>query len=534
MDIGNPRTRGDTMNRRTLLPFFAMLLAAPAMAASSSANYSNTASIFAAAGGSSASTNYSQAASLGSPASSSAGGPYLAKSGFIGPLYEIQNLHIYPVAPGNIPELGTLQLASFLVLDDSTSFAVDPNSVSWSIELGPITSISASGLMKADAVDADTLAQIRADYDGRFALTQTTVINAIPGTYPGDALPDDWQNLYFGPDNPLAAPDADPTGTGQNNYFKYIAGLDPTDPASRFVVNVDPEPPAPGSLEIQIQPIVPGRTYTLFSASQLSPPNWMPVVPTNVENNGAARTFTQTASRSPSRSRRHNSNSHFLPQHRHPAVHGFALGRKGSGRGVAAVFDDFHPEFLQGFEGEAVLLVEVAGDHHQAVVIQLREAFVEDLLPQLAPVPVVLMAHEEQVEVVAQFFVSPNLRGVFQKELRRQMREFLPSLQHLPNANVRPHHLHAATAREIPTHVNQRFRFVAGPAGEIQNLEIPRLLRQFSTNRLPQQLAKLPQVGRDGVGRIRFHQNFISSPNTCLAAWATSLSPRPERLTRMI
>ena len=283
------------MNRRTLLPFFAMLLgSAPAMAASSSANYSNTASTFAAAGGSSASTNYSQAASLGSPASSSSGGPYLAKSGFIGPLYEIQNLHIYPVAPGNIPELGTLQLASFLVLDDSTSFAVNPNSVSWSIEMGPITSISASGLMKADAVDADTLAQIRADFDGRFALTQTTVVDAIPGQYAGDALPDSWQDMFFGPNNPNAAPDADPTGTGQNNYFKYIAGLDPTDPTSRFVVNVDPEPPAPGSLEIQIQPIVPGRTYTLYSASQLSPPNWMPVIPTNVENNGAARTFTQT------------------------------------------------------------------------------------------------------------------------------------------------------------------------------------------------------------------------------------------------
>lgn len=282
------------MNGRNLLPLLATWIATATAMAGSSSNYSNTPTAFAAAGGSSASTHYSQTSTLGGTnASTVSGGVVVSKGGFGGQLYEIQNLHIYPVAPGNIPELGTLQLASFLVLDDSSLLAINPNTVAWSVEFGPVTSISASGLMKADAVTADTLAQIRADHDGRFALTQTTVINAIPGQYAGDALPDTWQDMFFGPNNPNAAPDADPTGTGQNNYFKYIAGLDPTDPASRFVVDVDPDPPTPGTVDIRIEPVFGNRTYTLFTATQLSPPNWTPVNSVAVPD-GAGFRFSQT------------------------------------------------------------------------------------------------------------------------------------------------------------------------------------------------------------------------------------------------
>ena len=46
----------------------------------------------------------------------------------------------------------------------------------------------------------------------------------------GDGLPDAWQIQYFGCVScPQAAPGADADGTGQNNLFKYEAGLDPTD-----------------------------------------------------------------------------------------------------------------------------------------------------------------------------------------------------------------------------------------------------------------------------------------------------------------
>jgi hypothetical protein len=57
-----------------------------------------------------------------------------------------------------------------------------------------------------------------------------------------DGIPDSWMQQYFGhptgaaSDNSRATDDAD--GTSQNNLFKYVAGLDPTDPASVFLINI--------------------------------------------------------------------------------------------------------------------------------------------------------------------------------------------------------------------------------------------------------------------------------------------------------
>lgn len=52
-----------------------------------------------------------------------------------------------------------------------------------------------------------------------------------------------WQIQYFGSTtNPSAAANIDADGTGQNNQFKYAAGLDPTNPASVFqVLKVAPQ-----------------------------------------------------------------------------------------------------------------------------------------------------------------------------------------------------------------------------------------------------------------------------------------------------
>lgn len=49
-------------------------------------------------------------------------------------------------------------------------------------------------------------------------------------------LDDAWQNQYFGLDNPLAAPTADPDG--ETNSFEFTAGLIPSDPQS-----LSPSPP---------------------------------------------------------------------------------------------------------------------------------------------------------------------------------------------------------------------------------------------------------------------------------------------------
>ena len=56
----------------------------------------------------------------------------------------------------------------------------------------------------------------------------------------GDGIPDWWRALYFGGDgtttNTRSCATCDADGTGQNNMFKYLADLDPTNPASRLAI----------------------------------------------------------------------------------------------------------------------------------------------------------------------------------------------------------------------------------------------------------------------------------------------------------
>jgi alpha-glucosidase (family GH31 glycosyl hydrolase) len=81
-----------------------------------------------------------------------------------------------------------------------------------------------------------------------------------------DGIPDWWMLAYFnhptgqGGDNSLAGDDAD--GTGQNNLFKYVAGLNPIDPTSAFVLTIAGVPNQPSQNSLFFTPLAPGRTYT--------------------------------------------------------------------------------------------------------------------------------------------------------------------------------------------------------------------------------------------------------------------------------
>jgi hypothetical protein len=84
-----------------------------------------------------------------------------------------------------------------------------------------------------------------------------------------------WQFKYFNCTNsnnncPQAATNYDADGTGQNNLFKFEAGLDPTNPASIFVVQIAGVTNPPGQKIISYTPIATGRTYTVqFSANMV-------------------------------------------------------------------------------------------------------------------------------------------------------------------------------------------------------------------------------------------------------------------------
>ena len=81
----------------------------------------------------------------------------------------------------------------------------------------------------------------------------------------GDGIPDLWRAQYFGGNGTstnsqsCAACDAD--GTGQNNLFKYVAGLNPTNSASVFLFTVQNVNGHPTQMKLIYGPIVAGRTY---------------------------------------------------------------------------------------------------------------------------------------------------------------------------------------------------------------------------------------------------------------------------------
>ena len=87
-----------------------------------------------------------------------------------------------------------------------------------------------------------------------------------------------WQIQYFGStNNPNAAPGIDADSTGQNNLFKYVAGLDPTNPASVFVFQIATVTNQPSQDNLLFNPLAGGRTYTPQFSTDLVNGTWMPL-----------------------------------------------------------------------------------------------------------------------------------------------------------------------------------------------------------------------------------------------------------------
>ncbi|HCN75591.1 MAG TPA: hypothetical protein DIT13_00175 [Verrucomicrobiales bacterium] len=194
-----------------------------------------------------------------------------AKHGYIGQLTEVTALQL-AASPTTVNEGTTRQLTATATLDDATTSALLATDVSWSVQSGPLTSISTSGLATAGIVYQNTAATAQGLYSGITGTLNLTVINTntddIPG-YSGDGLDDAWQVQYFGLNNPLAAPLLDPDGDGHTNVFENLAGIDPTSAASFFRVT---QISISGGVFNMTFPTVPGRSYQLQSSSNLANP----------------------------------------------------------------------------------------------------------------------------------------------------------------------------------------------------------------------------------------------------------------------
>jgi Tol biopolymer transport system component len=96
----------------------------------------------------------------------------------------------------------------------------------------------------------------------------------------GDGIPDLWMTHYFGhpigtADDLSRAPD-DADGTGMSNLQKYLAGLDPTNSASVFRLQLQAQAPLTNSAMVS-WPAVPGKSYQVQSKNDLSDAVWSDV-----------------------------------------------------------------------------------------------------------------------------------------------------------------------------------------------------------------------------------------------------------------
>ena len=217
-----------------------------------------------------------------------------AKHGYVGQLSDVTGLTLTAVSP-NVNEGATDQLGAWQLLDDATFLAVPAANVAWSVASGPLAGISAGGLATAGMVYQDTAANAQGIFGGFTGMLPITVKNVNTddfGAYSADGIDDAWQVQYFGVNNPNAGPNADFDGTGQTNLFKYIAGLDPLDPNSRFTLSIAAVPGNPGQKNLTFAPRLAGRTYTVKAKSDPASPTWSSITTSAPSDNGTERTIT--------------------------------------------------------------------------------------------------------------------------------------------------------------------------------------------------------------------------------------------------
>ncbi len=111
--------------------------------------------------------------------------------------------------------------------------------------------------------------------DGYYlSATSNTSVEVFAPDGIGDGIPDWWRLEYFGAATPTNAHDCatcDADGTGQDNFFKFVAGLNPTNPSSIFVLKIAPVAGQPTQKALTYNPILIGfgQTYTVQFATNL-------------------------------------------------------------------------------------------------------------------------------------------------------------------------------------------------------------------------------------------------------------------------
>jgi hypothetical protein len=209
-------------------PLIIFLFSSLVAAGGSSENYALSPETIDHGGLRGSSSNYSTHSS-GSPGDAASSTNYSLRSGFAGQLASVSFIDL-SLSPGSLAETGSGQLSAELIFTDGTRSPLPAIAVTWSIQQGPLVTISPDGLVTADTVSQDTPAQIRGLNAGRSGELTINVRETIADNFPpydGDRLSDRWQVDHFGLNNPDGAPTANPDGDVLNNLQEYAFGLDP-------------------------------------------------------------------------------------------------------------------------------------------------------------------------------------------------------------------------------------------------------------------------------------------------------------------
>ena len=216
------------------------------------------------------SANYAIDNSIGGIDGISSASADTAKNGYIGQLTEVVSVTVTST-PDSIGSGSTSQLGGAATLDDSSVSVLSGIDVLWSAvgEPYPINSISGAGVLTPADVYVVAPAALEPVVAGYYlgASSTTTVAIYAPDSN-GDGIADWWRQQYFGSVTPTNGSDCaacDSDGTGQNNLFKFIAGLNPTNPASRFVLTIAAVAGQPSEKALTYSPISigSGQVYTV-------------------------------------------------------------------------------------------------------------------------------------------------------------------------------------------------------------------------------------------------------------------------------
>ena len=218
------------------------------------------------------SANYTMDGSVGGIGGISSGAADTAKDGYVGQLTEVVSV-VVTAQPNSVGVASTSQLSGTATLDDSTLVSLSGADVDWSSpnEPYPVASISGSGVLSPANVYALSSATVDGYYLGA---TSNTILEVFAPDSIGDGIPDWWRQEYFGAATPTNIHDCatcDVDGTGQNNFFKFVAGLNPTNPASVFVLKIAPVTGQPTQKALTYNPIVVGfgQIYTVQFTTNL-------------------------------------------------------------------------------------------------------------------------------------------------------------------------------------------------------------------------------------------------------------------------